>query len=359
MSDNNTIINFDERIPKSVKWAFGFANTGVGLLSGIINGALSVFYSLKFGLAAEKIATAMLIFAIWNALNDPIFGILEDRTNTRIGRRIPYLRYGAPVFGVMFMLSWFPFLQYFFNATADIEQWALFANFLIMLFLLDTMFTLVGLVTYVLPGEIAITAKGRANVQMYVVYLDAIGTLGSLLIPTFFLTSETSFTTLYLVMGITAIVGSLAIFISSFFLVENEYAMREEKLSFWKSIVTCFKYKNFWIFEFANFFYQICWVIISGLMSLYIKFQLGFEGIMSFIPIVVIFVMVLIFTYPASILIKKMGLKKTYLLASAIAVPSLVMLFLVSEFTILALIFLGIFGAQCGCDNFSKFSIIL
>ncbi|TFG17931.1 MAG: hypothetical protein EU530_09945 [Promethearchaeota archaeon] len=355
MSNNKDLmIDIDERVPKSAKVAFGFANAGVGLLSGIINGGLSAFYNIKLGLEPGKIATAMLIFAIWNALNDPIFGILEDRTNTRIGRRIPYLRYGAPVFGVMFMLSWFPFLQYIFNASANIEQWALFANFLIVLFLLDTMFTLVGLVTYSLPSEMAITAKGRAKVQVYGVYLGAIGTLGSLLIPTFFITTSTSVVTLYVVMGITSIVGALLLFVSSFFLVENEYAMREEKLSFWKSIITCFSYKTFWLYEFSNFFYQIAWVIISGLISVYIRYELELSGIMSFIPIVIIFLMVLTFTYPASLIIKKWGVKKTYLIAAGVSIPILVVMYFVSSINILAMIVLGLFGVMVAAMTLSN-----
>jgi len=59
--DSNQMNYLDERVPTSAKVAFGLANTGVGLLSGIINGTLSVFYSTKFGLSSNKILLAMSI----------------------------------------------------------------------------------------------------------------------------------------------------------------------------------------------------------------------------------------------------------------------------------------------------------
>jgi hypothetical protein len=43
MSNNKGLmIDIDERVPKSAKVAFGFANAGVGLLSGVINGGTNL-----------------------------------------------------------------------------------------------------------------------------------------------------------------------------------------------------------------------------------------------------------------------------------------------------------------------------
>ncbi len=68
MSENNdrSIAYLDERVTVGQKVSFGIAGAGVGLLSGIINGPLSVFYTFKLGLEPGKVAIAMLIFAIWD-----------------------------------------------------------------------------------------------------------------------------------------------------------------------------------------------------------------------------------------------------------------------------------------------------
>ena len=48
----------------------------------------------------------LLIGKIWDAVNDPIFGLLTDRTRTRWGRRRVYLLFGAIPFGLTFFLLW-------------------------------------------------------------------------------------------------------------------------------------------------------------------------------------------------------------------------------------------------------------
>jgi glycoside/pentoside/hexuronide:cation symporter, GPH family len=47
-----------------------------------------------------------MIATAWDAINDPLFGFLSDRTRTRWGRRRPYILFGAVPFGVTFALLW-------------------------------------------------------------------------------------------------------------------------------------------------------------------------------------------------------------------------------------------------------------
>ena len=86
-----------EFVPVKTKVAFGLYGTAHTALGQIALGAaITFFYNIKLGLSEEWLSLAWLIFGIWNAVNDPLFGILEERTQSKIGRRIPYLRYGAP-----------------------------------------------------------------------------------------------------------------------------------------------------------------------------------------------------------------------------------------------------------------------
>lgn len=81
------------------------------MLLGQFTGALlafifSLFYIEFFyndlRLLPAYFITGMLIYSIINALNDPILGQLSDRTNREKwgGRRIPYIKYGAPILGI-------------------------------------------------------------------------------------------------------------------------------------------------------------------------------------------------------------------------------------------------------------------
>ena len=141
---SESVTSYDERLPQRSKLAFGLSQTSINLLMVIALGsAITFYYNIKLGLTEEWISLAWLIFAIWNAINDPLFGILQERIDTSIGRRIPVLRFGAPFYTITFIICWFPFLGN--------TQIALFWNLLLALFLFDTMFTMVGLVITALP----------------------------------------------------------------------------------------------------------------------------------------------------------------------------------------------------------------
>jgi len=65
---------------------------------------LPAFYSDTFGLELSDIATMFLIVRFFDAFNDPIMGIIADRTNTRWGKFRPYLLWFAVPYGVIAML---------------------------------------------------------------------------------------------------------------------------------------------------------------------------------------------------------------------------------------------------------------
>lgn len=84
---------------------------GVGDLGGAIPNNVLVFYVLFFltnvaGLNSGLAGGVLLIAKAWDAINDPLIGWLSDRTRSRLGRRYPWMLYGAIPLGVFFFLQW-------------------------------------------------------------------------------------------------------------------------------------------------------------------------------------------------------------------------------------------------------------
>lgn len=77
--------------------------SGSALWQGIIF-FLPVFYTDIFGLTPAQVATLFLVVKVFDALNDPIMGIIADRTSTRWGKYRPYLLWFAIPIGIAFVL---------------------------------------------------------------------------------------------------------------------------------------------------------------------------------------------------------------------------------------------------------------
>jgi GPH family glycoside/pentoside/hexuronide:cation symporter len=111
---------------------WGLASTGM---------LRSVFYAIYLtdvvGLDARIGSFAALIGIIWDAVNDPLVGMLSDRVRTKRGRRLPFLLWFGIPFGLSFVLLWW--------APPWQSQWALAIHITLAFAIADTMSTLISI----------------------------------------------------------------------------------------------------------------------------------------------------------------------------------------------------------------------
>ena len=71
----------------------------------MINTYLTLFYTDVVGLSAAAISFIMLVARVWDAANDPMMGLIADRTNTRWGKFRPYLMIAPPFLAIFNVLT--------------------------------------------------------------------------------------------------------------------------------------------------------------------------------------------------------------------------------------------------------------
>lgn len=82
------------------KVGYGFGDMSSSMFWKIFSYFLPFFYSNVFGLTLADAGFLMLITRVWDAVSDPMMGVVCDRTRTRWGKYRPYLLWIAVPFAV-------------------------------------------------------------------------------------------------------------------------------------------------------------------------------------------------------------------------------------------------------------------
>ena len=103
MSTNNSA--YIGRLSKKTLFAYGCGDFASNLTNTFMGSYLSIFYTDVVGLAPAVVCALMVIARIWDAINDPMFGAIAERTNTKKGRFRPYIFYFTPFLALAAVLT--------------------------------------------------------------------------------------------------------------------------------------------------------------------------------------------------------------------------------------------------------------
>src|SRR5512136_560512 len=326
----------------SYKLIWGIAALGTSLISGVFGALLPIFYQDYLGLSARWIALASAIYAVWNALNDPIFGYVSDSTRTRHGRRIPYMRYTAPFLAATFFLVWL--------APQHAGDITIFLWMLGSMVLYDTCYTIIGLVYSALLPEVSESDTERNHLQISSSLFGLLGTLLGFIIPDLFRPKAgavPSFFPLQIAMVVVGVTGMLLIIATTFKVKERlEFTQVDKPLKLRDQIKYTFASKSFLILVAQNFMS----ILVSSLVTGSIFYLADYVLKMNTIVLLAFVFIPLIGGVPVTNLIrKKLGLVQAQQLLLLIAGIGLVATLIVPTALIpacLVLVGFGLSGPQ-------------
>lgn len=97
----------DKRIPLKTKVALGVAGWANNLLILLNTYFLLYFYTDVIGISGGTAAVIMLIARVWDAVNDPMMGVIVDKTKSKEGKCRFWLKYFSVPAAVILFLSYF------------------------------------------------------------------------------------------------------------------------------------------------------------------------------------------------------------------------------------------------------------
>jgi glycoside/pentoside/hexuronide:cation symporter, GPH family len=157
------------RLPFWLKLLYGSGDWGISSI-GMMR---SIFYAIYLtdvvGLTPRLASVGALVGIVWDAVNDPIIGIISDRISTRWGRRRPFLLWFAIPFGLSFVILW--------SAPNWDNQAALMAYVTFAFMLADTLQTLISVPFLSLTPELTPDYDERTTLTSFRSFFQLVGAL--------------------------------------------------------------------------------------------------------------------------------------------------------------------------------------
>ncbi len=166
-----------DRLRWQTKLAYGAGELGPAMAGSTLIFLQFVFLTNVAGLNAGLAGSVLLIGKLWDAVTDPLIGWLSDRTQTRWGRRLPWMALSALPFAACFTLMWWvP------GFASQENQGALFAYYVTVAILFNTLYTTLALPHSSLTPELSADYDERSRITGFRMAYSLAGSVGGLLL---------------------------------------------------------------------------------------------------------------------------------------------------------------------------------
>lgn len=87
---------------EKIRWIIGCSGFSYAVL--MFSGVITYYFTDVLGISAAAAGTLLLVARVWDGINDPMMGMIVDRTNTRWGKCRPYIIIGGVLMSIFTFL---------------------------------------------------------------------------------------------------------------------------------------------------------------------------------------------------------------------------------------------------------------
>ncbi len=284
------------------------------------------FYFTVVGINVILMMYGFIIWAIWNAINDPLVGYLSDRTRTRWGRRLPWIwATTIPLCIIAFLLFTPPLIDPTLN----------FVYFLIVVILFDGFYTIWALNHTSIFPEMFVTEEERASSSRVRSVFTILGLIVAFVGSTILITDPAVITG-YQTTGILIAILCLAFAIicikwGLYEKAEFRHDVEEVPPAF-QALKHTLSNRAFWPYLGAAF---CCWFvfgIIPTVILLYCEHVLNVVGIGVGLMLLVAFVVAGVATFMWKAVGRRIGIRNAFAISMAVWIVTLIPFFFIGDF---------------------------
>ena len=314
----------------------------VSIVWGIYNIAMPI-YLKDLGLSGVAVGSVMTIDNVFAVVFLPIFGALSDRTNTRYGRRMPYLLVGIPLSALAFIL-----IPVFRLSLVPVMITVIAMNFFMSIYRAPTV--------ALMPDFTARPLRSKANGVIN--FMGGVGAVIAFLIGGFlFKLNE------YLPFAVCAVIMIVTI-ILMYLMIHEPKEIADDKQTQEQAAGKAEREKGSGLslifLLIAIFFWFTSYNAVETFFSTFGEVVLNIDKSQSSFMLAVFSALLVIFSIPSGFLASRIGRKKTILIGIAV----LFLVFVTMNFTMglnpyIIYVLLGIGGISWALININSYPMVV
>lgn len=292
MGNSNSSANFGQKILKLLgikgdfkttvvpMFNYSYANIFMGGAGYIISIYFSIFLTDVVNLKLSQAGIVIMLATIWDAVTDPVMGIITDRTRSKFGKHRIHLLLGIPVLFVSYILLWNSF-----GLNGSTNSTKAMVYFILVYMLYKTAYTIIGVPHTAMLPELAPEYNLRTQYNSVGYIFNSVGMVPAFIIAACVLnafgsgddlSSEYSKTPFLIIGIVLSVVFSLAVFATfKFTKEESSLNNKVEKLDIRyviREYIDVFKNKSFKQYFFMSVAYQFATGFYKNTKVYYMKY---------------------------------------------------------------------------------------
>jgi GPH family glycoside/pentoside/hexuronide:cation symporter len=281
----------NDKMKWTTKLIYGVGDVGNAVANSAIQFFLMIFYTDAALVAPALASSALLVGKIWDAINDPLFGWISDRTTSRFGKRRVYMIFGALPLAVAVALLWF--------VPAGLSDTWVFVWIAFTFMLFDTIWTLTNVPYYALTAELTDDYDERASLTAFRMVLGVpayiVGAALTPLIVGLFATKRVGYGWVGLIYGVLA---AVALWVAAAGLRERKKVSESKaETPAMQTFLATFRNRPFVQLIVAYMVASVAFALVKTLLAYFLTYQLGME---DQVPVVMLLLLlfVALFLFP-------------------------------------------------------------
>ena len=269
------------QVPWLVKVIYGTGDWGMATFNTLRLIFYAIFLTDVVGLEPRLASFAAFIGILWDAINDPLVGVLSDKFESRWGRRRPFLLFFAVPYGLAFLMLWW---------TPPWEHQGLLMLYVMIAYALsDTFQTLVIVPFHALTPEMTTNYDERTSLASYRMFFNFLASISTAVAAPMIIdatmaaggTQQQGYLLAAALFGLSSIFPYLLIFAT----VREQTQVATAKMASFRETLQI-AWRNI-PFRYATMIYMLNWVtfdLIGAVLPFFLVYWVGGGDLMVAVP---------------------------------------------------------------------------